>query len=118
MAEPGSTPWAKKAIFWATFWFFGHPIRGGHAQGLPQGPKKRGRVKTRTLAQSMRWQADFDLSDADALVVAKDMFKIWSASLGTKKQLCPRLTALGAKLQSIYEDKKKGKGNQEHDRGP
>ena len=29
---------------------------------------------------------DFDFSDADALVVAKDMFKIWSASLGTKKQ--------------------------------
>ena len=49
---------------------------------------------------------DFDFSDADALAVAKDMFKIWYVSLGTKKKPCPRLTALGAKLQSIYEDKK------------
>jgi hypothetical protein len=30
---------------------------------------------------------DFDCSDADALVVAKDMFQIWSVSLGTKKNL-------------------------------
>ena len=30
---------------------------------------------------------DFDFFDADALAVAKDMFKIWSVSLGTKKNL-------------------------------
>ena len=29
---------------------------------------------------------------------------------GHEEKPCPRLTALGAKLQSIYEDKKKGKG--------
>ena len=30
---------------------------------------------------------DFDFSDAGSLVVAKDMFKIWSTSLGPRKNL-------------------------------
>ena len=60
---------------------------------------------------------DFDFSDADALVVAKDMFKIWSASLGTKKKALPTLDCPGRQAPE-YVRRQKGKGHPENDPGP
>ena len=60
---------------------------------------------------------DFDCSDTDALVVAKDMYKIWSASLGVGRKYCPYLIALGTKLQSFYEEKKQAKETRSRPRG-
>jgi hypothetical protein len=56
--------------------------------------------------------ADLDCSDANALAVAKDLFKIWVVVVGKRRKPCPWLTALGAKLMGIHGDEKKGKGIQ------